>query len=115
MAGNCVLISGSEKVLHVRIVFNHFDELVGAVIIFATSWLATSVVFPNYFAEMAEGYRAAYENMGLSAEEVADLVTATAATSPVKSAFDGVVGTIGTSVVAAAIAGFWLRRKGGGA
>ena len=33
MAGNCGLISDSEKVFHVRIMFYHFDELLGSVII----------------------------------------------------------------------------------
>ena len=86
--------------------------LVGSVIIFVTSWLVTTTVFPDYFMEMANGYREAYANMGLSEEEVADLVAATAATSPVRSAFDGVVGTMATSLLVAAIAGWWLRKKG---
>jgi len=85
--------------------------LVGSAIIFVTSWLVTVAVFPDYFTEMAEGYRATYANMGLSEDEVADMVAATAATSPVKSAFDGVVGTMATSLVVAAIAGGWLRNK----
>ncbi len=85
--------------------------LVGSVIIFLTSWLVTTVVFPDYFTEMAAGYREAYANMGLSESEVADLVAATANTSPIKSAFDGVVGTLATSLVVAAIAGLWLRKK----
>lgn len=85
--------------------------LVGSVIIFVSSWLVTTAVFPDYFAEMAEGYREAYVNMGLSEDEVADLVAATAAASPVRSAFDGVVGTMATSLVVAAVAGAWLRKK----
>jgi hypothetical protein len=85
--------------------------LVGSAIIFVASWLVTTVVFPEYFNEMAEGYREAYTSMGLSAEEVVDLVAATAATSPVRSAVDGVVGTMVTSLVVAAIAGAWLRKK----
>lgn len=85
--------------------------LVGSVIIFVTSWLVTTVVFPDYFADMAEGYRQAYLDMGRSEAEVADLVAATAATSPIRSAFDGVVGTMATSLVVAAIAGVWLRTR----
>jgi hypothetical protein len=85
--------------------------LVASVIIFVSSWLTTAVVFPDYFSEMAEGYRAAYENMGVSDAEVTDLVAATAATSPIRSAFDGVVGTLATSLIVAAIAGVWLRQE----
>lgn len=86
--------------------------LVGSVIIFFTSWLVTAVVFPEYFAEMADGYREAYASMGLSDEEVEDLVAATANTSPVRSAVDGVIGTMATSLVVSGIAGVWLRKKG---
>jgi hypothetical protein len=85
--------------------------LVGSVIIFVASYLVTTAVFPDYFAQMAEGYRDAYVNMGLSEAEVAGQVAATAATSPVRSAVDGVVGTLVTSLLVAAIAGGWLRRK----
>jgi hypothetical protein len=85
--------------------------LVGSVIIFVSSWLVTTVVFPNYFAEMAEGYREAYVSMGLPQDEVADLVVATAASSPIRSAFDGVVGTMVTSLVVAAIAGGGSGRR----
>ncbi|NNE45212.1 MAG: DUF4199 domain-containing protein [Rhodothermales bacterium] len=85
--------------------------LVGSVIIFFASWLVTSVVFPDYFTEMAAGYREMYVNMGMSEAEVTDLVAATANTSPVRSAVDGVVGTIATSLMVAAIAGVWLRKK----
>ncbi len=85
--------------------------LVGSVIIFIGSWLVTTVVFPDYFAEMADGYRETYAGMGLSESEVADLVEATANTSSVKSAFDGVIGTMATSLIVAAIAGVWLRKK----
>ena len=85
--------------------------LVGSVIIFFTSWLITAVIFPDYFTEMAAGYRDAYASMGLSDTEVEELVAATANTSPVKSAFNGVVGTMVTSLVVAAIAGVWLRKK----
>ncbi len=85
--------------------------LVGSVIVFVGSWLVTSAVFPDYFTEMAAGYRDTYVSMGLAEDEVADLVAATAATSPVRSAFDGVVGTLVTSLVVAAVAGVWLRKK----
>jgi len=85
--------------------------LVGSVVVFVSSWLVTTVVFPDYFVEMAEGYREAYVGMGLSQGEVEDLVAATAATSPVRSAFDGVVGTMATSLVVSAIAGVWIRNR----
>ena len=85
--------------------------IVGSVLIFVGSWLVMGVIFPDYFAEMAEGYRATYVELGHSDSEVAELVAATAATSPVRSAFDGVVGTMATSLVVAAVSGIWLRKK----
>ncbi len=85
---------------------------VASVVIFLSSWLITSVVFPQYFADMAEGYRATFVGMGLSEPEVTQMVAATAATSPIGSALDGVVGTMATSLLVAIIAGAWLRKKG---
>lgn len=85
--------------------------IVASVLVFAGSWVTTSLVFPDYFAEMAEGYRQAYVDMGLSADEVEELVAGTAATTSVSSAFSGMLGTFVTSVLVAGIAGFWLRKK----
>ncbi len=85
--------------------------LVGSVLIFASAWFVTAVVFPDYFEEMAEGYREAYANMGLSQEAIEESVAGVAATSPVRSAFEGVVGTGVVSLAAAAVTGVWVRRK----
>jgi hypothetical protein len=85
--------------------------IVGSVIVFVASWLLTTAVFSDYFIEMADGYREAYVDMGLSEDEVAASVAATAATSPVRSAFDGVVGTLATSLIVAAITGWWFRSR----
>ena len=84
--------------------------LVGAAIIFVTSLLLTTVVFPEYFTEMAEGFRETFTEMGLSEAEVGEQMAATSAFSPVRSALDGVVGTIATSLLVGMIAGVWLRR-----
>lgn len=85
--------------------------MVGSLIIFTSAWLVTTVVFPNYFGEMAEGYREAYERMDMTREAVEEAVAGTAATSPARSAVEGVIGTLVTSLVVAAISGIWLRRK----
>ena len=85
--------------------------LVGSVLIFVGSWFVTAVVFPDYFAEMAEGYREAYASMGLAQEAIDESVAGIAATSPVRSAFDGVMGTVVVSLVVAAITGIWVRRE----
>ena len=85
--------------------------LVASVLIFAGALLVTEVFFPEYFVEMAEGYRSSYEAMGLSETEVEDLVSTTANSSGVQSALSGVIGTLVTSLIVAAVAGFWLRKK----
>jgi hypothetical protein len=85
--------------------------VVGSVIVFVGSRVVTVWIFPDYFVEMAEGYREAYAAMGMTAAEVDRLVADPAATSAVRSAFDGVVGTLVTSLVVAGVAGVWLRQK----
>ena len=82
--------------------------LVGAVIIFLGSWLMTAVFFPDYYAEFAEAARARAVAGGLSPEEI-DAAVAMATGTPVGSAFSGALGTVITSVVVAAIAGFFYR------
>ena len=85
--------------------------LVGSLLVFAGSWFVSAVAFPDYFGEMAEGYREAYVSMGMSQEAVDEAVAGIAGASPVRSALEGVVGTMVTSLVAAAIAGIWLRKE----
>lgn len=86
--------------------------LVGSVIIFAGAWFVTGVLFPDYFQEMAAGYRDAYVRMGWTEERIRETVSGLAATSPTRSAFEGVVGTMVVSVMVAALAGVRIRKKG---
>ncbi len=85
---------------------------VASVLVFASSWLVSAVVFPDYFAEMAAGYREDLSQTDMPPAEIDEMVAGIAATSPVRSAFEGVAGTLGTSLLAAAVGGIWLRRKG---
>ncbi len=85
--------------------------LASSVLIFASAWLVAAVIFPDYFVEMAEGYRAAYAETDVPQEEVEEILRGVAETSPVRSAFEGVAGTMVVSVVTAAIAGIWVRRR----
>ncbi len=82
--------------------------VVGAVIIFLSSWAMTALVFPEYYTEFAEAARARAVAGGLSAEEI-EAQVAMATGTPVSSAFSGAIGTVLTSVVAAAITGFFKR------
>ena len=82
--------------------------VVGAVIIFLGSWAMTALVFPDYYAEFAEAARARAVAGGLSPEEI-EAQVAMATGTPVGSAFSGALGTVITSVVVAAITGFFQR------
>ena len=79
---------------------------VAGVIVFVGSWLTTSVVFPNYMAEVAEATRDTLASFGLPAD---DIDAQLAGTSSVDSAFQGAIGTLITSVVVAAIAAIFKR------
>lgn len=82
--------------------------LVAAVIVFLGSWLMTTVVFPNYYAEFAEAAHARAIADGLATEEIEAAVAMVTGT-PVGSALQGALGTVITSVVVAGIAGIFNR------
>ena len=78
----------------------------GGVIVFVGSWLTTSIVFPNYMAEVMEATRETLESFGVPAGEIDAQL---ASTSSVSSAFQGALGTVITSVVVAAITAIFKR------
>jgi hypothetical protein len=85
--------------------------VVGAAIIFASSWVMTVVVFPDYYTEMFEGYRQGFARSGMTPGQVATEMRAIEATTPVSSALSGATGAIFTSLVVGALAGIRLRQK----
>ena len=85
--------------------------VVGAVIIFASSWVMTVVVFPDYYTEMFEGYRQGFASSGMTQNEVATQMQAIEASTPVSSALSGATGAIFTSLVVGALAAVRLRQK----
>ncbi len=85
--------------------------VVGAVIVFASSWVMTALVFPDYHAEFATAQRAALAGIGLPAEQVEMQMVAYEQATAVGSAFSGALGTVITSLVAAALIGIFKRRK----
>lgn len=80
--------------------------VVGGAIVFVGSWLTTSVVFPNYMAEVAQATRDTMASFGLPAEDIEEQL---AGASSVSSAFQGALGTVITSVVVAAITAIFKR------
>lgn len=80
-------------------------------IIFASSWVMTVVVFPDYYTEMFEGYRQGFASSGMTQDEVATQMQAIEASTPVSSALSGATGAIFTSLVVGALAAVRLRQK----
>jgi hypothetical protein len=86
--------------------------VLGAVIIFACSWTMTAVVFPGYYDQMLDGYAAYFERVGMAEDKIDQQMRAIeAGATPVAAAQQGAIGTVITSLVVAAIAGIFLRKK----
>jgi len=81
---------------------------VGAAVVFVGSWLTTSVIFPNYIAELTDATRDTLVAFGVPA---GDIEAQLAGISSVSSAFQGALGTLITSVVVAAITAIFRRVK----
>jgi Protein of unknown function (DUF4199) len=87
--------------------------IVAGVMIIVSSLLFTTVVFPNYFAEVEQVYRNALRSEGKSDVEIAAAIRATAASAtPMAQAMSGFIGTLVTGIVASAIIGIFVRRRG---
>ena len=84
---------------------------VGGALIFLTSFITLSFVFPNAVSEQIAGYTAAYESMPLPEDQKQEMITALRDVTPLGSASQGGVGTLLTSVVIGAITGAFLRKK----
>ena len=85
--------------------------VIASVLVFVSTWVVTGFIYPDYYQEMADGYRATLMEMDMSQAEVDQSVAALAGTSPVRSGVEGVVGTMVVSLVVAAGVGIWLRKR----
>jgi hypothetical protein len=87
--------------------------IVAGVIIIASSLIFTTVVFPNYFADIEQAYRIALQRQGKTESEIAAAIQASAASAtPMAQAMSGFVGTLVTGIVASAIIGIFARSRG---
>jgi Zn-dependent membrane protease YugP len=85
---------------------------VASVIIFAGSLLFTTVAFPAYFNDLRTAHAEMLKSAGLPEAEIQSQVAAAAAMqTPFINAISGVIGTVVTGVVVAAIAGAFWRKK----
>jgi Protein of unknown function (DUF4199) len=86
--------------------------IVAGVIVIASSLVFTTVVFPNYFADIEQAYRAALQQQGKSDAEIAAAIQANAASAtPMAQAMSGFIGTLVTGIVGSAIVGLFVRRR----
>jgi len=87
-------------------------SLVASAIIFAGSLVFTTVAFPTYFADIQAAQTEMLKAAGMSEADIKMQVAAAAAMqTPFINAISGVIGTVVTGVVVAAIAGAFLRKK----
>lgn len=72
----------------------------------------TSVVFPNYYNDLNVAYTQMMQGQGLSEEEITKAIDAMKVTqTPFMGAIMGVVGTVGTALVASLVIAIFKRKK----
>ena len=87
-------------------------SVVASVIIFAGSLLFTTVVFPGYFNDIRAAQAEMLKSSGMAEAQIQTTLAASAAMqTPLMNALSGVIGTVVTGVMVAAIAGAFWRRK----
>jgi len=87
-------------------------SVVASVIIFVGSLLFTTVAFPDYFADIRAAQTEWMRAAGMAESEIDSQFAASAAMqTPLMNALSGVIGTLVTGLVVAAIAGAFLRKK----
>jgi uncharacterized protein DUF4199 len=95
-----------------QIVAGTMMAIIAGVIVIASSLLFTTVVFPEYFAEMQAGYRTMLQQQGKSEAEIAILVqNEMSGQTPMSQAMAGFLGTLITGIVASAVIALWVRSK----
>lgn len=95
-----------------QVVAGSLMALIGGAINFCTSMVFTSVLYPNYFAEINEMSRQVMVKNGQSEEQIAAAINAVAGMqTPVMSALGGFIGTVMTGIVASAIIAVWVRAR----
>lgn len=83
----------------------------GGALIFLTSWLMMTFLFPNVIPEQIAGFTAAYESLPLPEEQRQQAIDALQGVTALNSSFQGAMGALVTSIVVGAIAGIFLRRR----
>ena len=87
-------------------------SIVAGVLIIAASLVFTTVVFPNYLADVEQAQRAALQQRGLPDADIAAAIQANSATAtPMAQAQSGFIGTLVTGILASAVMALFIRRR----
>jgi hypothetical protein len=87
--------------------------IVAGVIIVATSLLFTTVLFPTYFSDVEQTYRAVLQQQGKSEADIVAAIQANAASAtPMAQAMRGFMGTLVTGIVASAVIALFVKSRG---
>lgn len=87
-------------------------SVVASAIIFAGSLVFTTIVFPDYFSDIQAVQTGMLKSSGMPEAQIQSTLAASAAMqTPVMNALSGVIGTVVTGVIVAAIAGAIWRKK----
>lgn len=106
-------ITGRAGATYGRQILNGFVlSLVAAVIIFAGSYIFTTVAYPQYFEEIRQVHADMLRAAGTPEAEIETAVAAEARMqTPFLQAISGVAGTIATGLVFSLILGIFFRKK----
>ncbi len=86
---------------------------VGGALIFATSFMLVTQLYPNYFAELNAATAAGLRASGMDDAAVqAELAKLAPSQTPLANSVTGFVGTVLTGLIVSAILGIWIRGKG---
>jgi hypothetical protein len=95
-----------------QVVAGTMMAIVGGVILICASLLFTTVVFPDYFAEMEGAYRQTLQSRGLTDAQIAEALAANAASAtPMNQALEGFLGAFITGIIGSAVIALWLRAR----
>ncbi len=104
--------SATTKTYGGQVVNGLLISVYGGVIIFVSSMIFTSVVFPDYYNDLNTVYTEMMRAEGLSEQDIAKAIQANAVTqTPFIGALMGFVGTVGTALVASLIIAIFKRKK----
>ena len=86
--------------------------LVASVLIFAGSYVFTTVAYPTYFTDICAMQEQSLKAQGVSEAEIAAQMKAAAPfQTPFMNALSGVIGTMVTALAGSAVAGFFVRKR----